>query len=52
MGGVFFCIVSTNHIVVSLFVIVLQIIVFREVISVRYREAKEKNLFGFRTIQW
>jgi len=52
MGGVFFCIVSTNHIVVSLFVVVLQTIVFKEVIAVRYREAKEKNLWGFRTIHW
>jgi len=52
--GVFFwfLILGTNHIVISLFVVVLQIIVFKEVISVRYREAKEKELWGFRTIHW
>jgi len=53
MGGFFwFLILGTNHIVISLFVVVLQVIVFKEVIGVRYREAKEKELWGFRTIHW
>jgi len=37
---------------VSLLVIILQVIVFKEVISLRYTEAKEKNLWGFRTLHW
>jgi len=42
----------TDHILVCLFVILLQIIVFREMINIRYIEVKEKKLYGFRTLHW
>eukprot|EP01114_Cavostelium_apophysatum_P008607 TRINITY_DN2120_c0_g1_i1.p1 TRINITY_DN2120_c0_g1~~TRINITY_DN2120_c0_g1_i1.p1 ORF type:complete len:415 (-),score=82.94 TRINITY_DN2120_c0_g1_i1:8-1252(-) len=51
MSG-FIGILLTDHMIVSLFIVVLQVIVFKEVIALRYIENKEKNLWGFRTIHW
>jgi phosphatidate cytidylyltransferase len=45
-------ILSSNHFLVCLFIVLLQIIVFREMINLRYIEAKEKQLWGFRTLHW
>jgi hypothetical protein len=45
-------ILYSNHYLVCFFVVILQAIVFREMINVRYTEAKEKNLKGFRTVHW
>jgi len=50
---VFFAfILYMDHVLVCLFVVILQIIVFREMINLRYIEAKEKKLWGFRTLHW
>ena len=48
----FLILLNTNHVAITCFVILLQIIVFREIIALRYKEAKEKNLIGFRTLNW
>lgn len=48
----FAVIVSTNIIVVSSFVILLEILVYREMISIRIEEAKERNLKRFRILSW
>jgi len=48
----FALILYTDHTLVCVFVVVLQIIVFKEMIALRYTEAKEKNLWGFRTLHW
>jgi phosphatidate cytidylyltransferase len=45
-------ILYSDHYLVCLFVVILQIIVFKELIALRYAEAKEKNLYGFRTVHW
>ena len=42
----------SRHWVVVVFLIVLQIMSFRELIGVRYREAKEQQLPWFRTLSW
>jgi len=49
---VFAVILLSDHFLVCLFVVLLQIMVFKEMIALRYQEAKEKNLPGFRTIHW
>lgn len=48
----FLILLNTSHVIITCFVICLQILVFREIIALRYKEAKEKNLFGFRTLNW
>jgi phosphatidate cytidylyltransferase len=53
MLAVFALILYSDHILVSLFVIVLQCVVFREMIAIRYRIAKERGLSqGFRILHW
>ena len=52
MIGVFTLIICSSHKYIALFVGVLSIICFREVLAVRYKEVKEKNLFGFRALIW
>eukprot|EP01132_Coremiostelium_polycephalum_P007832 gene7832-9646_t len=52
MIGFFIIILSTDHFIVSLFVIALQLLVFKEMISLRYIEAKEKKIPRFRTLAW
>lgn len=49
---VFGVILYTHHLLVSFFVLILQTLVFKEMIALRYIEAKEKNLPGFRTLHW
>lgn len=49
---VFAMILLSDHILVCAFIILLQIVVFKEVIGIRYKEAKEKKLWGFRTLHW
>eukprot|EP01133_Synstelium_polycarpum_P005243 gene5243-6066_t len=45
-------VLSTDHFIVSLFVIALQLLVFKEMVSLRYIEAKEKKIPRFRTLAW
>ncbi|KYQ91467.1 CDP-diacylglycerol synthase [Tieghemostelium lacteum] len=52
MIAFFALILNTDHFVVSLFVIAIQLLVFKEMISVRYLEAKEKKIPRFRTLNW
>jgi predicted CDP-diglyceride synthetase/phosphatidate cytidylyltransferase len=49
---VFALILYLGHAFVSIFVVVLQIMVFKEMVSLRYIEAKERKLWGFRTLHW
>jgi len=48
----FALILYTDQLLVCLFVVLIQIIVFREMINLRYIEVKEKKLWGFRTLHW
>jgi len=41
-----------DHEYICVFVVLIQILVFKELIVVRYKAVKEKNLWGFRTQQW
>jgi phosphatidate cytidylyltransferase len=49
---VFAIILYAGHIWVSLFVVLIQIVVFKEMSSIRFTEAKEKKLWGFRSLHW
>lgn len=48
----FLFLLRTSHVVVSGFVILLQVLVYREMVSLRFKEAKERNLMAFRTLNW
>ncbi|EGG18938.1 CDP-diacylglycerol synthase [Cavenderia fasciculata] len=48
----FIGILRTDHFIVSLFVMALQLLVFKEMVSLRYVEAKEKKIPRFRTLAW
>lgn len=48
----FLFLMSTGHAVISCFVVLLQIVVFKEMIALRFKEAKERNLMAFRTLNW
>jgi predicted lipid-binding transport protein (Tim44 family) len=48
----FFGILSAGHAFVCCFVVLLQVFTFREMINIRFREAKEKKLWGFRSLHW
>ncbi|OQR93646.1 phosphatidate cytidylyltransferase [Thraustotheca clavata] len=50
--GVYILIIYGGHLYVSLLVLMLQSMIFRELVNVRYRANAEKNLPWFRTIQW
>ncbi|KAN0011813.1 hypothetical protein ACTFIU_007384 [Dictyostelium citrinum] len=52
MIGFFTMVLSTDHFIVALFVIALQLLVFKEMIALRYIEAKEKKIPHFRTLNW
>eukprot|EP00026_Physarum_polycephalum_P007053 Phypoly_transcript_07106.p1 GENE.Phypoly_transcript_07106~~Phypoly_transcript_07106.p1 ORF type:complete len:373 (+),score=32.31 Phypoly_transcript_07106:451-1569(+) len=52
MIAIFTLILNSDHIIVGLFVIGLQILVFREILNVRYNVVKEKALIGFRSLNW
>ena len=49
---VFAAILYLGHAFVSLFVMLIQVMVFKEMIAVRYIEAKERKISGFRTLHW
>jgi len=49
---VFAFILYMGHAAVSLFVILIQCMMFRELLGVRYKEAKERKLYWFRTLHW
>lgn len=48
----FILIMLSNHAVISAFVVVLQIMVYREMTLLRYSEAKEKDIPFFRSLNW
>ena len=48
----FAAIVYTGHLTVAGTMILLQVFTFRELVNLRYIEAKEKNMPYFRTLQW
>ncbi|EQC33991.1 phosphatidate cytidylyltransferase [Saprolegnia diclina VS20] len=50
--GVYSLIIYGGHLYVSLLVLLLQTMIFRELVNVRFRVNAEKNLPWFRTIQW
>ena len=52
MIAVFIAILLSHHWVVVAFCILLQIMSFRELISVRFKEVKEQQLPWFRTLSW
>jgi hypothetical protein len=48
----FVAILLSDHVLVSLFVVVLQVLVFKEMMYIRYQQVKEQQLWGFRTLHW
>ncbi|CAK4614907.1 hypothetical protein LEN26_006415 [Aphanomyces euteiches] len=52
MIGLFCLIMYGGHLYVTLLVVVLQTLIFRELVNVRYRANAEKNIPWFRSIQW
>ncbi|ETV71819.1 hypothetical protein, variant 3 [Aphanomyces astaci] len=52
MIALFGLIIYGGHLYVTLLVVVLQTLIFRELVNVRYRAAAEKNIPWFRSIQW
>jgi len=52
MIAFFSLILNSDHIVIALFVVLLQVGGFREVLNVRYNVDKEKQLYGFRSLNW
>jgi hypothetical protein len=48
----FLLILWSDHAVVCLFVVSLQVFAFREFINLRYRQEKEKKLAAFRSLHW
>jgi len=48
----FILIMLSSHAIISAFVVVLQIMVYREMTLLRYREAKEKEIPMFRSLNW
>lgn len=49
---IFTGIINSDHIIIASFVVGLQILVFREILNVRYNVVKEKELYGFRSLNW
>ncbi|TYZ62423.1 hypothetical protein PybrP1_008665 [[Pythium] brassicae (nom. inval.)] len=52
MIGAFALILYGGHLYAWVMVVVLQILLFRELVNVRYRAAAEKNIPWFRSVQW
>uniref|UniRef100_K3X184 Phosphatidate cytidylyltransferase n=1 Tax=Globisporangium ultimum (strain ATCC 200006 / CBS 805.95 / DAOM BR144) TaxID=431595 RepID=K3X184_GLOUD len=52
MIGAFAMILYGGHLYAWLMVVILQILLFRELVNVRYRAAAEKNIPWFRSVQW
>lgn len=51
MIGAFGLILYGGHLYAWLMVVILQILLFRELVNVRYRAAAEKNIPWFRSVQ-
>ncbi|PRP85613.1 CDP-diacylglycerol synthase [Planoprotostelium fungivorum] len=49
---VFAIIINSNHYVIAAFVVLIQFGIFREIIVIRYHEAKERKLRWYRLHQW
>jgi phosphatidate cytidylyltransferase len=45
-------VLNSDHIIIALTCLGLQILVFREILNVRYNVVKEKELIGFRSLNW
>lgn len=43
---------SSNPVIISCVVILLEILVYREIISIRIQESKERNIKGLRLLSW
>ncbi|KAJ0407350.1 hypothetical protein P43SY_004778 [Pythium insidiosum] len=52
MIGLFGLIIYGGHLYAWLMVVVLQTLIFRELVNVRYKAAAEKKLPWFRSVQW
>jgi phosphatidate cytidylyltransferase len=52
MIGVFALIMYGGHLYAWVMVVVLQTLIFRELVNVRYKAAAEKNIPWFRSMQW
>ncbi len=52
MIGVFLSILYSHHWIVVCFVVLLQVMSFRELVGVRFKEVKEQQLPFFRTLSW
>jgi len=52
MIAFFTLVLNSDHTIIALFVIALQTLAFKEILGVRYIAAKEKQLPGFRTLNW
>ncbi|GAB9464095.1 hypothetical protein Gpo141_00001536 [Globisporangium polare] len=52
MIGAFALILYGGHLYAWLMVVILQILLFRELVNVRYRAAAEKSIPWFRSVQW
>jgi phosphatidate cytidylyltransferase len=48
----FFLLLWAGHVYVALFVVFLQVVLFKELTSVRYDFVKAKDVPLFRTLQW
>lgn len=52
MMAAFAGIIMTGHLAVILLIVLVQIAVFKEVISIAHLQSKERHLKWFRTIAW
>lgn len=52
MIAFFTLVLNSDHTVIAAFVIALQVLSFKEILGVRYKAAKEKQLPAFRTLNW
>jgi len=47
-----FLLIMSDHAIIAVFVVSLQVFVFKEMTGLRYKAVKEQKLWGFRTLQW
>eukprot|EP01112_Ceratiomyxa_fruticulosa_P007490 TRINITY_DN1950_c0_g1_i1.p1 TRINITY_DN1950_c0_g1~~TRINITY_DN1950_c0_g1_i1.p1 ORF type:complete len:423 (+),score=54.36 TRINITY_DN1950_c0_g1_i1:117-1385(+) len=52
MVGILSAVVLSDHAILALFAVIVQVLAFKEIISLRYVEAKERNLKYFRSMNW
>lgn len=52
MMSLFIGIILMGHLVVILLTLLVQIVVFKEVIAIAHLQSKERHLKWFRTIAW